>query len=82
MSDGYHLGILQYTKGVGFYGVDHSYSVGSPFFSLDSDVNGHEGEFIDGSFGPCLVFNKTKELWEKKDSCVNATGVCKSRLGR
>ena len=80
-SDAFHLGILHYTKTDGFYGVDHSYSVGSPFFSLDNDVNGYEGKFIDGTNGPCLVFNKTKELWEKIDSCINATGVCKSRLG-
>ena len=77
----YHLGILKYSKEDGFYGVDHSYHVGSPYFSLDTYIENKGGIFITGPSGPCLVFNKVSELWEKRDNCGAAIGVCKSKLG-
>ena len=77
----YHLGILKYSKSDGFYGVDHSYHVGSPYFSLDNDMNSNEGDFIGDGTGPCLVYNKVTELWEKQDTCADAIGLCKTKLG-
>ena len=77
----YHLGITQYFKNHGFYGVDHSYHVGSPYFSLDTDVNGNEGELINNGTGPCLVLDRQSKLWKMVDPCGNAIGVCKSKLG-
>ena len=84
----YHLGIrgiLGSEKGV-LKGVDHSQHVGSPYFSLDSDLNS-AGDYIRGVYqgNPtkrCLVYNKSTKLWEKQDPCVDAIGVCKSKLGR
>ena len=77
----YHIGILKYSKNDGFYGVDHSYHVGSPYFSLDTNMDNNDGEFINDGSGACLVFNKGSELWEKQDTCGDAIGVCKSKLG-
>ena len=75
---------MKYSTKNGFYGVDHSYHVGNPYFSLDTNLNSvDENAFINSNGGgPCLVFNKNTELWEKNDPCSNAVGVCKSKLGR
>ena len=75
----YHLGISKYENDEGFKGVDHSFYVGSAYFSLDSDVNDQEGDFIKN--GRCLVFNKATKIWERQDPCDNAIGVCKRKLG-
>ena len=85
----YHLGIksiLGNERGI-LKGVDNSHHVGSPYFSLDSDLNGKAGQFIQGEnqgnpTKRCLVYNKSTKLWERQDPCVDAVGVCKSKLGR
>ena len=85
----YHLGIksiLGNERGV-LKGVDHSHRVGSAYFSLDSDLNGKAGQFIHGEYQgnpttQCLLYNKSTKLWERQDPCVDAIGVCKSKLGR
>ena len=78
----YHLGILRYIPKQGFYGVDNSFHVGNTYFSRDSDLKSQNLEklVIDAS-GSCLIYNKVSDTWEKKDPCINAVGVCKSRLG-
>ena len=78
----YHLGITKYVKDEGFKGVDHSFYVGNPYFSLDSDVNDETGDFIINNSGRCLVFNKATKLWERQTPCGNAIGVCKKKLGK
>ena len=68
----YHLGIksiLGNERGV-LKGVDRSHHVGSPYFSLDSDINDEAGAFIQGEYqgNPtkrCLVYNKSTKLWER-----------------
>ena len=78
----YHLGITKYESGEGFKGVDNSFHVGSPYFSLDSDVNDETGDFVVNNAGRCLVFNKQTKLWERQTPCGNAIGVCKRKLGK
>ena len=81
----YHLGIIQYSNIGGVWGVDHSFHLGSPYFTLDTNLNTIGTtplRLIDGGTGPCLVLNKVTELWEKLDPCDNAVGVCKSKLGK
>ena len=78
----YHLGITKYESGEGFKGVDNSFHVGSPYFSLDSDVNDETGDFVVWNSGRCLVFNKVTKLWERQTPCGNAIGVCKRKLGK
>ena len=78
----YHLGILRYIPKQGFYGVDNSFHVGNTYFSRDDNLKSQNLEkLVIDARGSCLIYNKVSDTWEKKDPCINAVGVCKSRLG-
>ena len=78
----YHLGILRYIPKQGFYGVDNSFHVGNTYFSRDDNLKSQNLEKLEiDASGSCLIYNKVSDTWEKKDPCVTAVGVCKSRLG-
>ena len=79
----YHMGILSYSKPSGFYGVDNSHHVGSPYFTLDNNINTKEGSKIVVSDASCLTFkNQNGGVWRAPDPCNLGVGVCKSNLGK
>ena len=79
----YHLGILKYDQTQGFYGVDNSFHVGNTYFSLSDELNSQVlDKLASDEDDPCLVYNPVSNNWKLKNPCVNALGVCKSRLGK